>query len=97
MAHLIKSSNEMFITARRPGERPDTVVVHKLPCKWFDVKSEQGPGGSDLLRELFGVLGFQVGLEVMMHTEDEGVGEGKVLAFVGSQGMLGSSLTLQSA
>lgn len=47
-----KNMNEM-----KPGERPDTIHITNLPCKWFATKSDDSKPSEYILRKVFEVFG----------------------------------------
>lgn len=47
-----KNMNEM-----KPGERPDTIHITNLPCKWFSAKSDPSKPCEYILRRIFDVFG----------------------------------------
>lgn len=47
-----KNMNEM-----KPGERPDTIHIMNLPCKWFATKIDPAKPSEHVLRKVFSVFG----------------------------------------
>lgn len=47
-----KNMNEM-----KPGERPDTIHITNLPCRWFTTKSDDSKPSEYILRKVFEVFG----------------------------------------
>lgn len=47
-----KNMNEM-----KPGERPDTIHITNLPCKWFSARSDPSKPCEYILRRTFDVFG----------------------------------------
>lgn len=47
-----KNMNEM-----KPGERPDTIHITNLPCRWFATKSDDSKPSEYILRKVFEVFG----------------------------------------
>lgn len=45
----MRSIQDDFFQRATPGHRPDTIVLRQLPCKWFDIASEEA-GTSEKLR-----------------------------------------------
>ncbi len=60
--HLLSSENEIHLM--KPGERPDTIHIMDIPCKWFaEKKSYIGVDAANIkpseavLREVFSIFG----------------------------------------
>ena len=41
----------------KPGERPDTIFIKNLPCRWFSTKSEKEKPNEAIVKEVFETFG----------------------------------------